>query len=129
MRKTFGLFIFLIAFFTHAFYSCSVFSKVKSDTFKVTLKGKSINVTSPLTYTKNQSVIVVNESLTKVVIKVMKDTGQSLGFMILDSKSFKSLDLLFEDKSVEYYLIPFNPASQKIILKIGRESYDIPFKK
>ena len=58
----------------------------------------------------------------------MKDTGQSLGFMILDSKSFKSLDLLFEDKSVEYYLIPFNPASQKIILKIGLESYDIPFK-
>ena len=82
-----------------------------------------------MTYTKNLSVIVVNESLTKVVIKVMKDTGQSLGFMILDSKSFKSLDLLFEDKSVEYYLIPFNPASQKIILKIGLESYDIPFKK
>ena len=35
------------------------------------------------------------------VLKVMKDTGKSLGFMILDSKSFKSLDLLFEDVTDE----------------------------
>ena len=125
MKRIIPLFTTLIICLLYSSFS---FSKVKSDTFNVTIKGKLVTVTSPLAFSKKLSVIVVNESLTKVVLKIMKDTGKSLGFMILESKAFSSLDLVFDDKSVEYYLIPFSPAAQKIILKIGRESYDIPFK-
>jgi hypothetical protein len=125
MKRIIPLFTTLIICLLYSSFS---FSKVKSDTFNVTIKGKLVTVISPLAFSKKLSVIVVNESLTKVVLKIMKDTGKSLGFMILESKAFSSLDLVFDDKSVEYYLIPFSPAAQKIILKIGRESYDIPFK-
>tara|TARA_Y100001958_G_C21222155_1_gene547527 strand:- start:2 stop:289 length:288 start_codon:yes stop_codon:yes gene_type:complete len=95
----------------------------------VTVKGRSIEVVSPQNFSEKLSVIVVNESLTKIVFKAMKDTGKSLGFLILEPKSFASLNLTFEESNVEYYLIPYSPSSQKIILKIGREVYDIPYQK
>ena len=129
MRRTTQLFIFFISLFSCILFSNFTQAKVKADTFKVTIKGKLIEVVSPQNFSKNLSVIVVNESLTKIVLKVIKDTGESLGFLILESKSFGSLGLVFEDRSVEYYLVPFSPSSQKVILKIGRESYGIPYKK
>ena len=107
----------------------SIQAKVKSDTFKVTVKGRTVQVTSPQKFSKNLSVIVVNESLTKIVFKVIKDTGKSFGYLILEPNSFGSLSLIFDDDSVEYYLIPFSPSAQKIILKIGREVYEIPYEK
>ena len=129
MRRTTQLFICFISLFSCILFSNFTQAKVKADTFKVTIKGKLIEVVSPQNFSKNLSVIVVNESLTKIVLKVIKDTGESLGFLILESKSFGSLGLVFEDRSVEYYLVPFSPSSQKVILKIGRESYGIPYKK
>ena len=129
MRRKTPLFIYLITFLLFIFLTKPTQAKVKSDTFKVTVKGKTVQVTSPQKFSKNLSVIVVNESLTKIVFKVIKDTGKSLGYLILEPKSFGSLSLIFDDDSVEYYLIPFSPSAQKIILKIGREIYDIPYEK
>ena len=129
MRRTTPLFIYLITFLLFIFLANSTQAKVKSDTFKVTVKGKTVQVTSPQKFSKNLSVIVVNESLTKIVFKVIKDTGKSLGYLILEPNDFGSLSLIFDDDSVEYYLIPFSPSAQKIILKIGREIYDIPYEK
>ena len=129
MRRITPLFIYFITFLLFIFLAKSTQAKVKSDTFKVTVKGKKVQVTSPQKFSKNLSVIVVNESLTKIVFKVIKDTGKSLGYLILEPNSFGSLSLIFDDDSVEYYLIPFSPSAQKIILKIGRETYDIPYEK
>ncbi len=129
MRRKTPLFIYLISLLICIFFSNFIQAKVKSDTFKVTVKGRSIEVVSPQNFSEKLSVIVVNESLTKIVFKAMKDTGKSLGFLILEPKSFTSLNLTFEESSVEYYLIPYSPSSQKIILKIGREVYDIPYQK
>ena len=129
MRRTTPLFIYLINLLICLSFSDFIEAKVKSDTFKVTVKGRSIQVVSPQDFSENLSVIVVNESLTKIVFKVIKDTGKSLGYLILEPKSFGSLSLIFDDDSVEYYLIPFSPSAQKIILKIGREVYDIPYEK
>ena len=129
MRRTTPLFIYLITFLLFIFLAKSTQAKVKSDTFKVTVKGKTVQVTSPQKFSKNLSVIVVNESLTKIVFKVIKDTGKSLGYLTLEPNDFGSLSLIFDDDSVEYYLIPFSPSAQKIILKIGREIYDIPYEK
>ena len=129
MRRKTPLFIYLISLLICIFFSNFIQAKVKSDTFKVTVKGRSIEVVSPQNFSEKLSVIVVNESLTKIVFKAMKDTGKSLGFLILKPKSFASLNLTFEESSVEYYLIPYSPSSQKIILKIGREVYDIPYQK
>ena len=129
MRRTTPLFIYLITFLLFIFLASSTQAKVKSDTFKVTVKGKTVQVTSPQKFSKNLSAIVVNESLTKMVFKVIKDTGKSLGYLILEPNSFGSLSLTFDDDSVEYYLIPFSPSAQKIILKIGREVYEIPYEK
>ena len=129
MRRKTPLFIYLISLLICIFFSNFIQAKVKSDTFKVTVKGRSIEVVSPQNFSEKLSVIVVNESLTKIVFKAMKDTGKSLGFLILEPKSFASLNLTFEESSVEYYLIPYSPSSQKIILKIGREVYDIPYQK
>ena len=129
MRRTTPLFIYLITFLLFIFLANSTQAKVKTDTFKVTVKGKKVQVTSPQKFSKNLSVIVVNESLTKIVFKVIKDTGKSLGYLTLEPNDFGSLSLIFDDDSVEYYLIPFSPSAQKIILKIGREIYDIPYEK
>tara|TARA_Y100001954_G_scaffold238520_1_gene306486 strand:+ start:8312 stop:8701 length:390 start_codon:yes stop_codon:yes gene_type:complete len=129
MRRKTPLFIYLISLLICIFFSNFIQAKVKSDTFKVTVKGRSIEVVSPQNFSEKLSVIVVNESLTKIVFKAMKDTGKSLGFLILEPKSFASLNLTFEESNVEYYLIPYSPSSQKIILKIGREVYDIPYQK
>ena len=129
MRRKTPLFIYLISLLICIFFSNFIQAKVKSDTFKVTVKGRSIEVVSPQNFSEKLSVIVVNESLTKIVFKAMKDTGKSLGFLILEPKSFASLNLTFEESSVEYYLIPYSPSSQKVILKIGREVYDIPYQK
>ena len=129
MRRITPLFINFIVFLLFIILANPTQAKIKSDTFKVTVKGKSVQVTSPQKFSKNLSVIVVNESLTKIVFKVMKDTGKSLGYLILEPNSFGSLSLIFDDNSVEYYLIPFSPSAQKIILKIGRENYDIPYEK
>jgi len=129
MRRTTPLFIYLITFLLFTFLTRSIQAKVKSDTFKVTVKGRTVQVTSPQKFSKNLSAIVVNESLTKMVFKVIKDTGKSLGYLILEPNSFGSLSLTFDDDSVEYYLIPFSPSAQKIILKIGREVYEIPYEK
>ena len=129
MRRKTPLFIYLISLLICIFFSNFIQAKVKSDTFKVTVKGRSIEVVSPQNFSEKLSVIVVNESLTKIVFKAMKDTGKSLGFLILEPKSFASLNLTFEESNVEYYLIPYSPSSQKVILKIGREVYDIPYQK
>ncbi|MEC8624565.1 MAG: hypothetical protein VXY34_07095 [Bdellovibrionota bacterium] len=129
MRRKTPLFIYLISLLICIFFSNFIQAKVQSDTFKVTVKGRSIEVVSPQNFSEKLSVIVVNESLTKIVFKAMKDTGKSLGFLILEPKSFASLNLTFEESNVEYYLIPYSPSSQKIILKIGREVYDIPYQK
>ncbi|MEC7181759.1 MAG: hypothetical protein VXW15_03535 [Bdellovibrionota bacterium] len=129
MRRKTPLFIYLISLLICIFFSNFIQAKVQSDTFKVTVKGRSIEVVSPQNFSEKLSVIVVNESLTKIVFKAMKDTGKSLGFLILEPKSFASLNLTFEESNVEYYLIPYSPSSQKVILKIGREVYDIPYQK
>ena len=129
MRRITPLFKYFIILFICISFSSFTQSKIKSDTFKVTIKGRLIEVISPQAFSKNLSVIVNNESLTKIVFKVFKDTGKSLGFLTLEPKSFDSLDLFFDDSSVEYYLVPFSPSGQKVILKIGRESYEIPYKK
>ena len=97
MRRKTPLFIYLISLLICIFFSNFIQAKVKSDTFKVTVKGRSIEVVSPQTFSEKLSVIVVNESLTKIVFKAMKDTGKSLGFLILEPKSFTSLNLTFEE--------------------------------
>ena len=108
------------------FLPMDIYSKVQSDAFKVDILEKKIKVTSPKSFKKNISVIVTNESLSKVVFKVIRDTGKSLGFHSVVPKSFKSIDLSFSDLSDEYYIVPFAPASQRVILKLGQEAYDIP---
>ena len=119
MRKIIISFLFL-------FLPMDIYSKVQSDAFKVDILEKKIKVTSPKSFKKNISVIVTNESLSKIVFKVIRDTGKSLGFHSVVPKSFKSIDLSFNDLSDEYYIVPFAPASQRVILKLGQEAYDIP---
>ena len=88
MRRIIPLFIRFITLSVFILFSNFSLGKVKTDTFKVTVRGQLVEVTSPTIFSKKLSVIVVNESLTKIVFKVIKDTGKSLGFMVLDPKSF-----------------------------------------
>ena len=122
MRKIIISFLFL-------FLPMDIYSKVQSDAFKVDILEKKIKVISPKNFKKNISVIVTNDSLSKIVFKVIRDTGESWGFYSLIPKSFKSIDLNFSDLSDVYFIIPFAPASQKVILKLGQEAYDIPSKR
>ena len=94
MRRT-TLFIYLINLLICLSFSDFIEAKIKSDTFKVTIKGRLIEVISPQDFSENLSVIVVNnESLTKIVLKAMKDTGKSLS-LILEPNSFDQSKLNF----------------------------------
>ena len=125
MRKI----IFSFVIFSFLFPPLVTYSKVKSDAFKVDIFDKEIKVISPKSFKKNISVIVTNESLSKIVFKVIRDTGESLGFYTLLPRSFKSIDLNFSNLNDEYFIVPFAPASQKVTLKLGQEAYDIPSKR
>ena len=65
-------------------------------------------------FSKNLSVIVVNESLTKIVFKVIKDTGKSLGYLILEPNSFGSLNLIFDDIMEKDIRMIYSKKYQKI---------------
>ena len=106
--------------------SQNIFSKRTSETFKVEFHDKETKIISPKKFIKKLSVIVTNKSLSKIIFKVLKETGKSLGFYILNPKQFQSVDLEFTSKNEEFYLIPYAPPSQKIILKIGQDAYEIP---
>jgi hypothetical protein len=116
----------IIILFLFVFLSQNIFAKRTSETFKVEFLDKETKIISPKKFQKKLSVIVTNKSLSKIIFKTLKETGESLGFYILNPKQFQSVDLNFSYKTEEFYLIPYAPPSQKIILKIGQDAYEIP---
>ncbi len=121
--------IILFIFSSFGLSPQKVFSKITSETFKVEFHSKKTKIISPQKNQKKLSVIVTNKSLSKIVFKVLKETGESLGFYILNPTKYRSIDLDFSYKNEKFYLIPYAPPSQKIILKIGQDAYEIPSKR
>jgi hypothetical protein len=99
-----------------------------SEAFMVYLFEDRVKVLAPKNYHKNQSVIIQNKTLTKVIGKIRNQSGEVLKFVNILPGEFKSLEVVIK-KGQSIFFVPMIPSFQEVILSFGKKSYEVPSKK
>lgn len=97
----------------------------KSDAFVITMTTESVKVISPQKYDQEITVIIKNNTLSKIYGKLVNFKGDNIKFFSIPSQGFSSYELLLE-KNVRAFFVPLSPAFQEFELKLGSKPYEIP---
>lgn len=100
----------------------------KADAFMVTIMNKSIKVLSPARFNNPQGIVLTNDTLVKVVGKVIDENDKVLKFVSVEPGTFKSIEVKFK-KSGKLYFVPMAPSFQEVELVFGKKAYEVPPKK
>lgn len=97
----------------------------KADAFIVKVNPRYFKVLSPVKVKKNIGLIVQNKSLVKLLGRLEDDHGKTLEILSVETGKSKSVEFRF-DKNKKYFFTPISPPFQKIELKLGEKSYEVP---
>jgi hypothetical protein len=101
------------------------YSYENAEAFMVYLLEDRVKVLSPKNYHKNQSVIIQNKTLTKVIGKIRNESGRVLKYVNVLPGEFKSVEVVIA-KGQSIYFVPMVPSFQEVILSFGKRSYEVP---
>ncbi|TNE96018.1 MAG: hypothetical protein EP326_14015 [Deltaproteobacteria bacterium] len=108
--------------------STSSFGYEKSDAFMVTIMERSIKVLSPDKYNAKQGIVLTNNTLVKVVGKVIDENDKVLKFVSIEPGMYKSIEINFS-KDGKIFFVPMAPSFQEVELVFGKKAYEVPPKK
>ncbi len=98
-----------------------------SEVFIIQANPDYYKVITPEKYFPEQSVIVENKMLIRLVGKLKNSKGAVLKLMSIQPQQSQSVKVHVEEgEKLEF--IPLNPSFESFILKIGQKSYEIPEK-
>jgi hypothetical protein len=97
-----------------------------SDAFVIDIQDYSVKVVSPIEKKEVTSVIIKNDTLNSIYLKIMGDGQDIVHTHLKNLKSF-SHEINFKNyKKVE--IIPLSPPGQSIELIFSSKSYEVPAK-
>jgi len=97
----------------------------KADAFIIKANPRYFKVLSPVKVKTNIGLIVQNKSLVKLVGKLENEDGKTLNIISIESGKSKAIEFMFK-KNLKYFFTPISPPFQKIELKLGEKSYEVP---
>lgn len=113
-------------FFLMLVTSSAVFAQVKTESFVILIKDRSMEVLSPEKKRNLFAVILDNRSLSDQVGKFTLN-GKILKFVSVKSGKTETIEI--ENKaSVPVTYVPVSPAFQEVELHFGKKAYEIPSK-
>jgi hypothetical protein len=122
-------FIHFILFFSLVFpMAQTLYSQERSETFIVRNFEDHVQVLAPNKMFDEQSVIIENRTLEKLIGRLSTPDGQNVEFVAIKPKKSKSLKLTGKGHK-KLIFVPLSPAFQSVELNVGMESYEIPAKR
>ena len=110
------------------FCSISIFAAQrheKADAFIIKAHPRYYKVLSPVKVKKKIGLIVQNKTLVKIVGKVKDSNDKTIDIISIEAGKVHAIEFRFK-KSQQYYFIPISPPFQRIELKLGEKSYEVP---
>ncbi len=104
----------------------SAFGKY-TPSFIVNVGDRSISVTSPKEKVKIASVIIINDTLDKIVSE-LRSNDRVLKRFVLRPQGKEVFQVSFESVNKIYY-VPIAPPFESVELKFSQRSYEVPEKK
>lgn len=94
----------------------------------VTIMERSIKVLSPDKFNNPQGIVITNNTLVKVMGKVINEDDKVLKFVSIGPGLHKSIEVKFT-KNGKLYFVPMAPSFQEVELVFGKKAYEVPPKK
>lgn len=117
-KTLFKLFILLTVF-------NESFAYERSDAFIVRAQPTFYKVLSPVKVSKKVGLIVQNKTLNKIIGKLWSENSGDIEIVTIESGKSRSIEFQFNKKD-EFYFIPLSPPFQRVRLKTGEKSYEVP---
>jgi glycerol-3-phosphate responsive antiterminator len=108
-------------------FSITSWAYEKADAFIVTAQPDHYAVLSPVQIKSKIGLIIQNKTLSKIIGKLITEDEEILDITIKSGKT-KSVEFKYS-KNNKYYFLPIFPPFQKIELKRGERSYEVPAKR
>ena len=106
-------------------FPLQLMAKEKTDAFVVRLFADRTKVLAPSSFSKNMNVILENKTLVNIVGKIVNHTRNKTEFIAIEAGKRSSKRIKGREGDIVYFL-PMSPPAQKIVLKYGANSYEIP---
>ncbi len=101
----------------------------RADSYIIRAHSDHYKILAPAKQTKVLSIIIENKMLVNLVGRIETDKGRVITFVRIDAGKDKSISVNNYSSAEKIYFIPLSPAFQKIMLKIGEKTYEIPPKR
>ncbi len=108
-------------------FNFSIKAYEKADAFIVEANPESYKVLSPVKIKKTISVIVKNKMFSTLRVKLTSEELGDLKSITIKQSESESVDFDYK-KSDRYFIVPISPPFQRVELKVGQKSYEIPEK-
>lgn len=105
----------------------SVYAYERADAFIVEANPESYKVLSPVKINKTISVIVKNKMFSTLRVKLTSESLGDLESITIKQSESESVNFKYK-KSDRYFIVPISPPFQRVELKVGQKSYEIPEK-
>lgn len=112
----------LLLFFGLAF---NLFAFESSESFQIKVFDSSIKVIAPTTFDKRLYAVIENQTLSKLVGKIVTDKDRLVATLAIESQGSKSIDLR-PTPGERFFFIPLAPPFQEVELIVGKKEYEIP---
>lgn len=120
-KEMMKIFFFLFGLF----FLGSAYSQQTSEAFTVRMFDQYVQVLSPQKIFSEQSVIIENKTLTRLIGRLQGPNGVEPKYISVNPGGSEVVSI--STKGVEKLIfIPLSPAFQEVELKIGMPSYEIP---
>lgn len=117
---------FFFLFLTILLINLVALGKVNSNlAFVAAIYENKVDIKTPTIATKEKTIILKNESFSKLYGKVIQDNGELIEFFTVQSKKQFVGNYKLDDKNSYLFVIFLSPAIHEIKLKEGM-SYEIP---
>ncbi len=100
----------------------------KSDAFIVEANPESYKVLSPTKVEKKISVIIKNKMYSTLRAKLISDRIGDIKTITIKQDDNVSVEFTYS-RADKFYVVPISPPFQRVQLKLGQKSYEIPEKK
>lgn len=96
-----------------------------SDAFNVRVHDSYIRVIAPRSFHREQSVVIENNTMIKLIGKVQTNHGDVVAYVSVDPGKFQAVEVEVRQED-KIYFIPLSPGLPEAELIVGRKSYEVP---
>lgn len=103
----------------------NLYSFESSESFQIKVYDSSIKVIAPSAFDKKLYAVIENQTLSKLVGKIVTDKDRLVATVAIESQGSKSIDLK-ATSGERFFFIPLAPPFQEVELIVGKKVYEIP---